>query len=91
MSVGARGPLTTPRRGQGGPRLGMVMKRPPVTISLSGRVPGRASQPSRTMVDDDGGCGTFRGWRLGFRVFPRIALNRRKGDVGGHSEAPHHP
>jgi hypothetical protein len=24
---------------------GMVMKMPPVTISLSGRVPGRASEP----------------------------------------------
>ena len=34
-------------------------------IPLSGRVPGRASEPSRTRVDDAGGYGTFRGWRLG--------------------------
>jgi hypothetical protein len=40
---------------------GMVMKRPPVMISLFGRVPGRASEPSRTRVDDGGGYETFRG------------------------------
>ena len=46
----------------------------------------------RTRVDDDGSYGTFRGWRLlVLRVFPRIALNRRKGDVGGRPGAPHHP
>jgi hypothetical protein len=38
-------------------------------IPLSGRVPGRASEPSRTRVDVYGGYGTFHGWRfrpLGF-------------------------
>jgi hypothetical protein len=40
-------------------------RRPPVMIPLSGRVPGRASEPSRTRVDDGGGYGTFCGWRLG--------------------------
>ena len=35
-------------------------------IPLSGRVPGRASEPSRTRFDDGGGYGTFRGWRLGY-------------------------
>ena len=49
----------------------MVMKRPPVMISLSGRVPGKASEPSRTRVDDGGGCRTFLGWRLGYLEFPR--------------------
>ena len=44
---------------------GMVMKMPPAVISLFGRVPGRASEPSRTRVDDDGGVGTFRGIVLG--------------------------
>ena len=49
----------------------MVMKSPPVMIPLSGRVPGRASEPSRTRVDDGGGYGTFRGWRLGYLGFSR--------------------
>ena len=40
-------------------------------IPLSGRVPGRASEPSRTRVDDGGGYGTFHGWRLGFLGFSR--------------------
>jgi hypothetical protein len=53
------------------PEAGMVMKRPPVMISLSGRVPGTASEPSRTRVDDDGGYGTFRGWRFGPLGFSR--------------------
>ena len=39
----------------------MVMKKPPVTISLSGRVPGRASEPSRDGFDDGGGVGMFCG------------------------------
>ena len=38
-------------------------------ISLSGRVPGRASERSRDRVDDDGGYGNFRGWRLGYLGF----------------------
>ena len=53
------------------PEAGMVMKRPPVMIPLSGRVPGRASEPSRTRVDDDDDCRTFRGWRLGYLGFSR--------------------
>jgi hypothetical protein len=34
-------------------------------IPLSGKVSGRASEPSRTRVDDGGGYGFFCGWRLG--------------------------
>jgi hypothetical protein len=34
-------------------------------IPLSDRLPGRASEPSRTRVDGDGGYGTFLGWSLG--------------------------
>src|SRR3954470_10123140 len=33
-------------------------------ISPSGRVPGRAPEPSRDGFIDDGGCGTFRGFSL---------------------------
>jgi hypothetical protein len=33
-------------------------------ISLSDRVPRRASEPSQTRVNDGGGYETFRGWRL---------------------------
>ena len=53
------------------PEAGMVMKRPPVMISLSGRVLGTASKHSQTRVNDDGGCGTFHGWRLGYLGFSR--------------------
>jgi hypothetical protein len=40
-------------------------------IPLSGRVPGRASEPSWTRVDDGGGYRTFHGWRLGPLRFSR--------------------
>ena len=56
----------------------MVMKSPPMMIPLSGRVPGRASEPSRTRVDDDGG--TFHGWRLGYLEF-----SREKVEIGGRA------
>ena len=49
----------------------MAMKKPPVMISPSSRVPGRASEPSRTRVVDDGGGGTFRGILLGCLGFSR--------------------
>ena len=48
---------------------GMVMKNASGVISLSGRVPGRASKPSQTRVDNDGGVGTFRGIVLGYLEF----------------------
>ena len=50
---------------------GMVMKMPPAVISLSGRVPGRASEPSQTRIDDDSGVGTFCGIVLGYLGFSR--------------------
>ena len=49
----------------------MVMKNASGVISLSGRVPGRASEPSGTRVDDDGGVGTFCGILLGYLGFSR--------------------
>jgi hypothetical protein len=61
-----------------------------VMIPLSGRVPGRASKPSQTRVDNGGGYETFHGWRLlAFRVFLRMWIYRRKGEVGGCSRGPH--
>ena len=49
----------------------MVMKKPPVMISPSGRLQGRALEPSQTRVVDDGGVGTFRGILLGSLGFSR--------------------
>ena len=63
------------------PVAGMVMKRPSVMISLSGRVPGRASEPSRTRVDDGGGDGHFSGIVLGYLGFSR------RGDYIGERAA----
>ena len=40
-------------------------------IPLSGRVPGRASEPSRTRVDDGGGYGMFPGKMFGVLGFSR--------------------
>ena len=48
---------------------GMVMKNASGVISLSGRVPGRASESSRTRFDDDGSVGAFRGIVLGYLGF----------------------
>ena len=48
---------------------GMVMKNAFGVIFLSGRVPGRASEPSRTRVDDDGGVSAFHGIVLGYLGF----------------------
>ena len=38
----------------------------------SGRVPGSASEPSRTRVDDGGGLGDFRGIVLGYLGYTRV-------------------
>jgi hypothetical protein len=55
-----------------------------VMIPLSGRMPGRASEPSQTRVDDGGGYRTFRGWRLGSLEFSRGCeyIGRRVRSVG---------
>jgi hypothetical protein len=49
----------------------MAMKNASRVIFPSGRVPGSASEPSRTRVDDGGGVGDFRGIVLGFFGFSR--------------------
>jgi hypothetical protein len=53
-------------------------------IPLSGRVPGRASEPSQTRVDDGGGYVTFHGWRPGPLGFSRGCefIGRRARSVG---------
>ena len=49
----------------------MAMKNASRVIFPSGRVPGSASEPSRTRVDDGGGVGDFRGIVLGCFEFSR--------------------
>ena len=49
----------------------MMMKNASGVISLSGRVPGRASEPYRTRADDDSGIETFHGFLLGCLGFSR--------------------
>ena len=63
----------------------MVMKSPPVMIPLSGRVPERASEPSRTRVDVGGGDGTFRGFLIGYLGFSRkkVFIGERAMSVEG--------
>jgi hypothetical protein len=60
-------------------------------IPLSGRVPGRASGPSRSR-DDDGGGLQYVSWKSVhlLRVFPLKGICRRKGDVRGWTKGPHH-
>jgi hypothetical protein len=60
-------------------------------IPLSGRVPGRASGPSQTRVDDDGGL-QYVSWKSvwALRVFPMKGIYRWKGDVRGWTSGPHH-
>jgi hypothetical protein len=60
-------------------------------IPLSGRVPGRASGPSRSQ-DDDGSGLQYVSWKsvLLLRVFPSKGIYRQKGDVRGWTRGPHH-
>jgi hypothetical protein len=53
-----------------------------VVIPLSGRVPGRASGPSGSRIDDGGGL-QYVFWKRVrcFRIFPSRGLNRWKDDV----------
>jgi hypothetical protein len=60
-------------------------------IPLFDRVPGRASGPSRSRVDD--GCGLqYVSWKSvrGFRVFLMKGIYRRKGNVRRWTRGPHH-
>ena len=49
----------------------MAMKNASRVIFPFGRVPGSASEPSRTRVDDGGGVGEFFGIVLGYLGFSR--------------------
>jgi hypothetical protein len=66
-------------------------RRPPVMISLSDGVSGRAAGPSRCRVND-GGVLQYVSWMdfLGDRVFTTKRIYRRKGDVRGRTRGPHH-
>ena len=50
----------------------MAMKNASRVIFPSVRVPGSASEPSRTRVDDGGGVGDFRGIVLGYLGYTRV-------------------
>jgi hypothetical protein len=60
-------------------------------IPLSGRVPGRASGPSRSRDDDNGGLQyvSWKSVRL-CRVFPSRGIYRWKGDVRRWTRWSHH-
>jgi hypothetical protein len=60
-------------------------------IPLSDRVPGRASGPSRSWVDDDGDL-QYVSWKINRcpRVFPTKGIYRRKGNVKWWTRGPHH-
>ena len=50
----------------------MAMKNASRVIFPSGRVPGSASEHSRTRVGDGGGVGDFHGIVLGYFRFSRV-------------------
>jgi hypothetical protein len=60
-------------------------------IPLFGRVPGRASGPSRSCIDD-GGSLQYVSWKIDrlLRVFPSRRIYRRKGGVRRWTRGPHH-
>jgi hypothetical protein len=59
-------------------------------IPLSGRVPGRASGPSRSHVDDGGGLQyVLRKIDRSLRFFPSRGIYRRKGGVRGWTSWSH--
>jgi hypothetical protein len=62
-----------------------------VVIPLSGRVPGRASGPSRSRVDDGDGL-QYVSWKIdrALRVFPSRGIYRRKGSARSWAMWPHH-
>jgi hypothetical protein len=60
-------------------------------IPLSGRVPGRASGPSQSCIDNGSGL-HYVLWKIDrvFRVFPLRGIYRRKGGVRRWARWPHH-
>ena len=56
---------------------------------LSGRVPGRAPEPSRSRVDDDGGDGTFRGIMIGYLGFSDEGVYMGEDLTPGEPCGPH--
>jgi hypothetical protein len=60
-------------------------------IPLSGRVPGRASGPSRSRVGNGGGL-QYVSWKSvrAFRVFSIKGIYRWKGNVRGWTRGPRH-
>ena len=55
----------------------------------SGRVPGRALEPSRSRVDDNGGDGTFRGIMIGYLGFSDEGVYMGGGLTPGEPCGPH--
>jgi hypothetical protein len=62
-----------------------------MVISLFGRVPRRASGPSRSSIDDDGGL-QYVFWKIDrvLRIFLSRRIYRRKSDVRRWTKGPHH-
>jgi hypothetical protein len=56
--------------------MGIAILRPLVMISLSNRVSGIVSEPSRPRVGDGGRNGTFHGWRLEYLGFSSRIVNK---------------
>jgi hypothetical protein len=69
----------------------MVMKKASGGDSPLRRVPGRASRPSRSRVDDGGGL-QYVSWKIDrvLRVFPSRRIYRRKDGIRRWARWPHH-
>ena len=55
----------------------------------AGRVLGRAPEPSRSRVDDDGGDGTFCGIMIGYIGFSEEGVYMGEGLTPGEPYGPH--
>jgi hypothetical protein len=69
----------------------MVMKKASGGDSPLWQVPGRASGPSQSRVDDGSGL-LYVSWKIdrGLRVFPSRRIYRRKGDMRRWARWPHY-